>query len=67
MIRDIIFFIHAIIVAIIAYILYKDNMLTSSTGLTMISSEIFIYILLVIPEVFFKSSKLAKILTKKII
>lgn len=67
MVRDIIFLIHALSIAIIASIMYKDGILTTNTGVTMLLCEISIFILLVIPEIFFKSSKLAKFLTKKVI
>jgi hypothetical protein len=67
MVRDLIFFIHALFVAILGAVLYKDGVLTVENGTIMVACELFVFIMLIIPEIFFKNSKLAKFLTKKIL
>lgn len=66
MIRDLIIFIYFTVIALIAYSMLEKGIFTAEIGMTMMATELFVIILLVIPEIFFRKSKLAEFLTKKL-
>lgn len=67
MIRDLIFLMYVLSIGVISLFLYKTNDLNSKNAIFMLFTILIIQVVLALPEILFKDSKLANFLTKKII